>query len=274
MKLHRLLLFCLLAHSFTTCVHSQTVSKPTVVVVRSGTLKLRALLWQPSGRGPFPGVLFSPGSGQSPPPHSLGRLFANHGYVFLALFRRGQGLSENQGAESARLVMRERAEHGEDAANRLQMQLLEGEELDGELSAVGVLRSLPKVDRNRIALVGHSFGGSLSMLLAERDPSIRALVNFGGGAGSWVRSSYLRERLISAARKLTTPVFYVLAANDYSTAPGEVLISELSRSGKSHRLKVYPAFGKTTGEGHSLIYLSESTWERDVFTFLDAHTSP
>jgi dipeptidyl aminopeptidase/acylaminoacyl peptidase len=111
------------------------------------------------------------------------------------------------------------------------------------------------------------------MLLAERDPSIRAVINFAGGAGSWTRSAYLRERLISAARKLTTPVFYIHAANDYSTLPGEVLDAELARLDKPHRLKIFPACGVTVNEGHNLIYLSIATWERDVFAFLDEHTA-
>jgi dienelactone hydrolase len=273
MKVPRLLILCLLFHAGVVCVNSQTVRGPRSVLVRSGSLQLRALVWRPKGRGRFPAILFCPGSGQNPSPVTLGPVFAKHGYVFLELFRRGQGLSASQGPESSSLVQRERAANGDDAANRLQLRLLETDELDAELSGLAFLRSLPGVDLKRIAVVGHSFGGSLALLLAERDHSLRAVVDFAGAAASWPRSTYLRERLISAANKLTAPVFFIHAANDYSTTPGEVLDSELARLGKTHRLKVFPAFGQTVNEGHNFIFFSVRTWERDVFAFLDEHTA-
>lgn len=273
MKPQRILLLFLLVHAFVDCVHSQTVPAPQTIVVRTGSLKLRSLLWQPKGRGPFPAILFSAGSGRNPPPDILGRLFARHGYVFLDLFRRGQGLSANQGEESSSLVERERAAKGDDAANRLQLRLLETDQLEDELSGLAFLRTLHSVDRRRVAVVGHSFGGSLALLLAERDQSLRAVVDFGGAAASWPRSSYLRERLLAAANKLTAPVFFIHAANDYSITPGEVLDAELARLGKTHRLKVFPACGQTVNEGHNFIYLSVETWEREVFAFLNEHTA-
>lgn len=248
---------------------TRALDNPETVIVRSGSLTLRALLWRPEGRGPFPAVLFCAGSGQNPSPDNVGRKFAEHGYIFLALYRRGQGLSADQGEAVSVLVTRERDERGDDAANRLQLQLLEGEQLDEQRSALLVLKALRGVDSRRIALVGHSFGGSLAFLLAEEDRSIRAIINFGGAAASWNRSPPLRERLIAATRKLKTPVFSIYAANDYSTAPGKVLEAELSKMRKVNRLKIFPPFGQTEREGHHLIYLSIESWENDVFTFLD-----
>jgi carboxymethylenebutenolidase len=267
MNLKRILILFFVVHCISVCVNAQV--KPRTLIVRSGSYKLSAHLFQPNGRGPFPAVLFSPGSGQSPSVTNVGRLFARHGYVFLALYRRGQGLSADQGPETGALVMQERTAKGDDAANRLQMSLLEGEQLQETLDALVVLRSVPSVDSSRIALVGHSFGGSLAMLVAERDPSIRAVVNFAGAAGSWNRSALLRDRLIAATRKIQSPMLYIEAANDYSTAPGEVLSAELRRLAKPYRLKMYSAFGKTAAEGHNILYLSVKTWQQDVFAFLN-----
>jgi dienelactone hydrolase len=205
-------------------------------------------------------------------------VFAKHGYIFLELYRRGQGLSADQGNEVGSLMRGERTTNGDEAANRLQMQLLEGIELQQQRDALAALRSLRGVDPRRVAIVGFSFGGSLAMLHAEEDPTIRAVINFGGGAESWNRSAQLRERLISAARKITVPVFFVFAANDHTTLSAEVLFAELQRAKRSnataHRLKIYPALGETAQEGHHLIYLSIPTWERDVFDFLQKHTAP
>ena len=266
-----ILLFCLL--TFATTTNSQQANRASVVAVQSGSLKLRALVWKPKGRGPFPAVLFCPGSGQPPSLNALGQLFAKHGYVFFGLYRSGQGLSSGQGEESAVVVNRERTAKGDDAANQLQLKLLEGEQLEEERNGLSVLRSLPGVDPSRIALVGHSFGGSLALLLAAEDRQIRAVISFGGAAGSWVRSSYLRESLTSAVRKIATPVFFIYTQNDYSTEPAEVLHSEMVNQGKVHVLKIYAAFGQTQSEGHNIIYLSKGTWEQDVFDFLREHLS-
>jgi hypothetical protein len=111
------------------------------------------------------------------------------------------------------------------------------------------------------------------LVLAAEDPHIRAVISFGGAAGSWVRSSYLRESLTSAVRKLASPVFFVYVENDYSTAPGTALNAEMASQGKTHLLKIYPPFGRTPSEGHGIIYLSMGAWEHDVFDFLHEHLS-
>ena len=61
---------------------------------------------------------------------------------------------------------------------------------------------------------------------------------------------------------------FVHAANDYSVAPGEVLAADMQRRGQAHVLKIYPAVGRDSSDGHNAIYLSAPTWEADVFVFL------
>ena len=101
----------------------------------------------------------------------LGPVFARHGYVFLYLFRRGVGLSTDQGANAVDLMNSESAAHGQEARNALQLQLLENREMDDALSGLKFLRALPYVDARNVAAIGHSFGGSLTVLLAEREPT-------------------------------------------------------------------------------------------------------
>ena len=127
------------------------------------------------------------------------------------------------------------------------------------------------MDRRQVAVVGHSFGGSLTLLVAERDRSLRAAINFASAAGSWEGSADLRARLIAAVGRLTAPVFFVYAANDFSVAPGKVLDAEMTRRSKAHRLKVFSAFGQTPYEGHWFIYQGITSWEHDVFAFLDKY---
>jgi Prolyl oligopeptidase family len=83
----------------------------------------------------------------------------------------GVGLSTDQGANAVDLMNSESAVHGQEARNALQLQLLENREMDDALSGLKFLRALPYVDVRNVAVIGHSFGGSLTVLLAEREPN-------------------------------------------------------------------------------------------------------
>ena len=258
---------------------SQAAYLPDTVIVRSGPLLLHALLWQPQGTGPFPAILVNHGSYlaneslQPDDPGALGPLFGRRGYVCLVLFRRGVGPSADQGPPEGELMGRALAEHGQTGRNRVQLELLEGEALNEALAGLGYLRGLPAVDPVRIAVVGHSFGGSLSILLAARDSTLRAAILFGAAAGSWDSSPELQGRLMAAVHEARASMFFIHASNDYSVASGKSLAAELQRIGKTHRLTIYPRFGSTTRAGHNLVFRSLNTWERDVFAFLKTHLS-
>ena len=260
----------------------QTSGAPETVLIHSGSATLHAMLYRPQGRGPFPAILLNHGSGRTPEdlkrlgsyeknPAILGPVFARHGYVFLYLFRRGVGLSTDQGANAVDLMNSESASHGQEARNALQMQLLEGREMTDALSALKFLRALPYVDAQDVAVVGHSFGGSLTVLMAEREPNLRAVVVFSGAGYSFDRSPELRARLLAATARIAASVFFIHAENDYSLSSGKVLDARRERLGKPHRLKIYPPIGHTVEDGHDFLHLSVSIWEPDVFAFLDEH---
>jgi len=149
--------------------------------------------------------------------------------------------------------------------------LLEDRDMSDALSGLAFVRALPEVDARNVAVIGHSFGGSLTLLLAEREPDLRAVVIFSGAGYSWDRSPELRTRLLAAEAHIQAPVFFIHAANDYSLAPGKVLDARLEQLGKPHRLKIYPPIGQTADDGHAFPFLGASIWEPDVFAFLDEH---
>ena len=259
--------------SMTAAGQSSTPITPDTVVVSNGNLRLKALLWKPAGSGPFPAVLFSHGAGRADPSRAqlIGPIFARHGYVFLYLFRRGHGLSATEGAFIGDVLKQEAAANGEKARSRLHLVLLTTDHSDDVNAGLLFLKHLAAVDPGRVAVAGHSFGGQLALLAAERDSSIRAAVTFAAAAALWQSSADLRERLLTAARNIRVPVFLHYAANDYSTAPGRVIAAEMARLNKPHQLKISQAVGETSAAGHAALYADIVAWEHDVFKFLDEH---
>jgi carboxymethylenebutenolidase len=279
-KLYTFVLVPLVLILTIATAEGQTSDGPETVVVRSGSATLHAMLWRPQGGGPFPAILLNHGSGRTREElerlgtyernaEKLGPVFAHHGYVFLYLFRRGVGLSTDQGANAVDLMNAESAAHGQEARNALQLQLLENRELDDALSGLKFLRALPYVDAQDVAVIGHSFGGSLTVLLAEREPNLRAVVVFSGAGYSFDRSAELRARLLAAINHVAAPVFFIHAQNDYSLSSGKVLDARREHIGKPHRLKIDPPIGDTVDDGHNFLYLGMNIWEPDVFAFLD-----
>jgi dienelactone hydrolase len=269
------------AWSQTTPSSASGVRAPEIVDVPSGALHLKAYLWKPGGSGPFPVVLFNHGSGGEDAQHTAGLsmaeaaatlapIFLRHGYAFFYLCRRGQGLSADQAPFMQDLLRREESAKGKEARQQLHYRLVTGEQLDDALAGLAWLKSAAGIDTQRIAIVGHSFGGVLTLLSGEHDSSIRAEVTFGAGANSWRVSQPLRERVLAAVHKTSAPIMLVQAANDYDTTPGTEVAAELDRLHKPHALKIYPALGQSADDGHNLLYLATSEWEPDVFEFLDA----
>lgn len=253
--------------------------KPDTVIVRCDSIDLSALVFRPEGKGPFPAVFYNHGrsitlterKAKTAQTTMLGQRFARHGYAFFAFFRRGEGLSLDKGVHIGELLDKETETQGVEAASRLQIELLRTRELNDALCAMTVLKAMPGVDSSRLGVVGHSFGGSLALLMAARDTAIKAIVNFAGAAGSWDNNLLLRDTLIAAANQLTCPVLFVFASNDYSVEPGRVLASVLERQGKVHQLRIFPPSGETAAEGHNFVYAAVDKWDSVVFPFLDQY---
>lgn len=281
-KRHKFFAGSLFLASTLAMATPQTPGDPESVVIHSGPVALHALVFRPQGAGPFPGILLNHGSGRTEEElkrlgpyeanaEKLGPLFVRHGYVFLYLFRRGVGPSTDQGTNAVDLMHRASAARGQEARNALQLELLQSREMTDALAALKFLRALPDVSASKVGIVGHSFGGSLTILMAERVPDLRAVVVFSAAGYSFDRSPELRERLLAALSRIAAPTFFIHAENDYSLSSGKALDSRLEALGKPHRLKIYPPIGRTVDDGHDFLHLGIGTWEPDVFAFLDEH---
>jgi dienelactone hydrolase len=238
---------------------------------------LKGLLWKPSRSGRFPTIIFCHGSyGGSDTIHDaveqcalLGPVFAKDGYNFFVLFRRGVGLSLGQGENTAVLMNNAYKEKGQEGRNIVQLRQLQSDQLDDMIAGLQVLRARKDVDTNNMAVMGHSFGGSLALLLAEHETNLKCVVVFSAAGYSWNLSPELRKRLLLAAVRIIPPVMIVHARNDYSINGGEAIDS--ARQGKAHLLKIYPDFGGTADKAHNFIFLGTEVWEADVLHFLHSN---
>jgi hypothetical protein len=79
---------------------------------------------------------------------TLGSVFVRHGYSFLYLSRRGEGLSADQGAFIGDILRREEITNGEEARKRLQLVLMTTDHLDDVLAGLSLLKNVPEVDAN------------------------------------------------------------------------------------------------------------------------------
>jgi dienelactone hydrolase len=266
----------IIAFSSAGRISAQDLKGPDIVQVHSGNLILKALLWRPAGTGPFATVIFCHGSYASgdsihdpiKEASVLGPLFAVRGYIYLALFRRGTALSSGQGLNSADLMENAFKKKGQEGRNEVQLEQLETVQMEDMLAGIAYLKKRPDTDTSRIAIIGHSFGGSLALLVAEQESGLRAVVVFSPSGYSWNLSPLLRDKLVSAARNINAPIMIIHAQNDYSLNPGYSLDSLLNQLQKPHLLEIYPRFGHSADEGHNMIFLDTKIWERDVFKFL------
>ena len=239
------------------------------VTFRASDTNIHADLAMPSGRGPYPAVIWNHG-GVNPRPDVtsyplssvLGELFVNNGYVLLLPHRRGYGRSPRY-----ELAEKFRAEKRVDERNRVQLEMMDAYMQDIGM-AVEYLRGLPFVDPTRVSIAGCSFGGSLALFSAEMNWPIHAVVNFAGAAVSWKQSIELRERMLKSARGAQVPVLLVQAGNDYDLDPTRALAQELSRLKKPHKVAFFPPHGSDSREGHNFCETGARVWEQEVISFL------
>ena len=152
--------------------------------------------------------------------------------------------------------------------------LLQTEQLDDVLAALAFLKQVPGIDRSRLVLAGHSFGGQLTLLAAARDETVRAAVTFAAAAESWSRSADVRRLLGEAVRRARCPILLVQWSNDFSTEPSLVLGKQVERGGPARIALLYPPVGSSPDEGHNGLYLATTQWEPDVFRFLAESVAP
>jgi carboxymethylenebutenolidase len=245
--------------------------QPELVTFQNGTNTLHGFIYKPKGKGPFPAVIYNHGSEKIPgwfP--TLGKFWTSRGYVFFVPHRSGHGRSPGDHIVDLQKQFRAK-EKDLDLSRKHDIELHEKANLD-VVAAVAWLKQQSFVNTNALVMSGISYGGIQTILAAEKNLGVKALVPFAPAAMSWSGNPLLRERLLQAVKNAKSPMFLLQAENDFNLGPSELLGGELKRKGKPNRAKVYPAFGDKenhmSGHGGFAVRGSE-VWGDDVISFLN-----
>ena len=243
---------------------------PRQVTFPSAGRDLAGFLFLPPGPGPFPCMVTNHGSGihqgsQDWCRPNVAALLMSWGIASFLPHRRGYGNSP--GAPWRMDVSAEfgTAEYDAQLGARLDA------ESDDVVAARAFVAALPDIDPDHLGVMGSSFGGTVTLLAAAKDPAFRCAVEFAGAAMNWDRTPGLRALMHAAAGRLTQPVFFLQAANDYSVRPTHELAAGLDGSGKVVRAKVFADLGLTRDEGHFLYRDGTAIWGPEVRDFLEDH---
>lgn len=263
---------CVNLWAATTSASAATNSGDSEIFYPSAGLSIQGYLYQPHGSGPFPVIIYNHGSRngserRSVPQAHIGKLLTQAGYMVFVPERRGYGRSDGP------TVTEEVGNDKERLVPRLQ------KETDDVLAAVEHLRTVPLADTKRIGIMGWSYGGIISMFAVSRSSAFAVAVDQAGGALTWNGNVHVRNALITAAEKATTPTLFQVAQNDRTTASITTVADIFNKRGIAHRTVIYDPFNPQRGDprvppGHR-VFSAEGmpVWQNDVLEFLGRYLS-
>jgi carboxymethylenebutenolidase len=189
------------------------------VSYRSGDDTVKAILYTPRGKGPFPGIIvIHEWWGLNDWVKEQAAKLADQGYAALAidLYRGKVATTPEEAHEIMRGVPEDRA------TRDLQ-------------SAYGYLASQPGVKKDRIGAIGWCMGGGYSLDVALLEPNLAAdVINYG--------------HLVTDAneiKKINAPVLGLFGAQDRGITPDDVKAFQqaMEKQGKKIDVTIYPDAG-------------------------------
>ena len=243
---------------------------PCEIPFTSGANRLKGWLHVPPGTGPFPCLITNHGSGISQGTEDISRpgtasLLMSWGIASFLPHRRGYGASEGVAWRDEVTAPYGTDDYDTQLADRLDA------ESDDVLAALDVVAALPEIDSRHIGVMGSSFGGTTTLLAASKTNRFTCAIDFAGAAMNWDRTPGLRRLMTAAALRLTMPVFFIQAANDYSIRPTIELAAALAGTESIMQSRVFPAFGVNAHEGHLLESQGPTVWSAEVRWFLERY---
>jgi len=238
------------------CVLKQPVAAAETVSFTSGSKTLHGLLYKPTGRGPFPTVLYNHGSAPG--------LLNNQAFDLIAPHFTAHGWAIEDEIEAAH------KRGGLPLAVETMVRLLSTEQLQDQMAALTWLKQQPFVKPSQIAAMGNSFGG-IETVLGVAHGSYCAGVDASGAAESWDTAPELQNLMLDAVRHAKAPILFFQAENDHTLEPSRTLHAAMEATHKPADIRIYAPYGNTPQDGHSFAYRGADIWFDDVFHFITAH---
>ncbi|HEX3871068.1 MAG TPA: alpha/beta fold hydrolase, partial [Pirellulales bacterium] len=195
---------------------ADNVERKQVTIWSDGT-RMAGDVYRPKNLKPddkLPAIVFIHGTGgtkKAPWSFKLATTFAQNGYIFLNFDYRGWGESDS------RLLMSEDMPEPDSSgtlsvkARAIRWQMDFADQTTDIRNAIAFMVGEPNVDRDRIGLLGTSYGGGLTTWAAAYDPRVKcAAVQVPGMGGQRGLPFYARayELMTRQARGETEPVPY------------------------------------------------------------------
>lgn len=186
---------------------------------KSGDETVKAILYTPDGKGPFPGVIvIHEWWGLNDWVKEQASKLAGEGYEALAidLYRGKVATTPEEAHEIMRGVPEDRAKRDLDAAFKY-------------------LQSRKDVKKHKIGAIGWCMGGGYSLDLALQEPGLAAdVINYGHLATD-----------TSELQKINAPILGLFGAQDRGIPPEDVkkFGETLDKMGKKVEIKIYPDAG-------------------------------
>jgi dienelactone hydrolase len=217
----------------------------------------------------YPAMIYNHGSDPDPDGvPSVAKLYLDHGYIFFAPDRHGQGLSKDAGKYQVNVQQ----EHKGDDFGIWAVLLEERYNLD-VIAAVEWFKKQPYVEPNHIGMAGLSLGGIQTLITARKDPGIRAYVVFAPAAMSWGVDELVLHLKDSVTNE-RAPMFIIQAEGDYNLGPvkdfGDILFAKGNHQKWGRHL--YPQFGCTNDDAHRKFAQNcdgIAVWGQDVIDFVN-----
>lgn len=231
---------------------------------QNGILKIEGTLWGPRRPGVFPLLIYNHGSrpGQERQPTFVARaqcwqlITGTDLFVFFPE-RRGYGDSDGVPYSQEIPQIPWTVEQTNRAIGRLSA------EADDVLAGLSHLQSRGIFDSERVAMIGFSLGGTVSVLAASKAPErFSAVVSQAAGVGigrGQMALDMVRDELVRSGRRISSPVLIQHAVNDrlVPVAFARQLSSALASAGKTVRYDELPAVVQP--DGHLVFVLSADT---------------
>ncbi len=242
------------------------------LVPGSAGFTIRAIVYRPTGAGPFPMAILSHGSSEDAGYRSQ---MSDPDYPALAKWLVSRGML---------VVIPQRPGHGQsggpylETAGTCEQPDFKAAGLAGAAvlaSVIEFMRGQPFVSRGPVLLVGHSAGGWASLALASTKPdTVRAVVVFAAGRGGrsndQPNTNCAPDRLIETAGEFgagaRAPVLWIYSENDSYFSPelGRRIAAAYSRGGSPSTFLVAPA---VSPDGHFFVH------DKQALTVLSAPLS-